>query len=100
MQTQTNLAVIKEKLHQEIPLLAERYRVQSMGVFGSYVRHEQRPESDVDVLVTFETPPGLLKLIELEDYLSDLLGIKVDLVMKDVLKPAIGKFILNEVVAV
>jgi len=100
MQTQTDLAVIKEKLRQEIPLLVERYRVQSMGVFGSYVRHDQRPESDVDVLVTFDTPPGLLKFIELEDYLTDLLGIKVDLVMKDALKPAIGKFILNEVVAV
>jgi len=100
MQTQTDLAVIKEKLRQEIPLLAERYRVQSMGVFGSYVRHDQRPESDVDVLVTFDNPPGLLKFIELEDYLTDLLGVKVDLVMKDALKPAIRKFILNEVVAV
>jgi len=100
MQTRINLADIKEKLRQEFPLLAERYRVQSMGVFGSYVRHDQRPESDVDVLVTFDAPPGLLKFIELEDYLSDLLGVKVDLVMKDALKPAIGKFILNEVVAV
>jgi len=100
MQTQNDLPSIKEKLRQEFPLLAERYKVQSMGLFGSYVRHNQSPDSDLDVLVTFHTPPGLLKFIELENYLTDLLGIKVDLVMKDALKPAIGKFILKEVTAV
>ena len=100
MQTQNDLPTIKEKLRQEFPLLAERYQVKSMGLFGSYVRHEQRLDSDLDVLITFHTTPGLLKFIELENYLADLLGVKVDLVMKDALKPVIGKFILNEVVAV
>ena len=89
-----------EKLHQQLPLLAERYRVESLGVFGSYVRHDQRPGSDVDILVTFHETPGLIKFIEIENYLTSLLGVKVDLVMKDALKPRIGKRILSEVVPV
>ncbi len=70
------------------------------GVFGSYVRHEQRPDSDLDVLVTFREAPSLLKFIELENYLSGVLGVKIDLVMEDALKPHIGQHILNEAVAV
>jgi hypothetical protein len=50
------------------------------------------------VLVEFAEEPGLFGFIELEDHLSSLLGVKVDLVMKDTLKPRIGQQILNEVV--
>jgi predicted nucleotidyltransferase len=100
MKEQADLAQLIKSLHQQLPLLAERYKVASLGVFGSYVRHEQRPDSDLDLLVTFYEPPSLLKFVELENYLSDVLGIKVDLVMKDALKPRIGERILAEVVAV
>lgn len=82
------------------PNLSERYRVRSLGVFGSYVRQEQHLDSDVDVLITFDEPPSLLQLIELENELTDALGIKVDLVMRDALKPTIGRRILREVVLV
>ena len=87
-------------LREKSPLLAEQYNVAALEVFGSYVRHEQRKDSDFDILVTFSKPPSLLKFVRLENYLSDQLGIKVDLVMKDSLKPAIGKNILREVVPV
>ena len=100
MTKQTDLASIVSKLRHCLPSLAERYRVKSLGVFGSYVRHEERPESDLDLLVSFDEPPGLLKFVELENYLTDLLGIKIDLVMQDALKPALGKRILAEVVPV
>jgi predicted nucleotidyltransferase len=100
MQERAGLEQLMEMLHRQLPLLAERYHVESLGVFGSYVRHDQSPESDLDVLVTFYEPPGLLKFIELENYLSDVLGVKIDLVMKDALKPRIGERILQEVVAV
>jgi len=83
-------------LHEQLPSLAERYHVATLEVFGSYVRREQRKNSDFDVLVTFSKPPSLLKFIRLENYLSDTLGVKVDLVMKDSLKPEIGKNILRE----
>src|SRR2546423_15535799 len=91
---------ITATLRQQLPSLAERYRVTSLGVFGSYVRQQQRPGSDIDLLVTFDDPPGLLKFIELENYLTDLLGIKVDLVMEDALRPMIGEQILSEVVQI
>lgn len=74
--------------------------MRSLEVFGSYVRDEQTPESDLDVLVTFDETPGLLEYISLENHLSDLLGVKVDLVMKSALKPRIGQNILREAVPV
>jgi len=68
--------------------------------FGSYVRQEQAADSDVDVLISFSEPPGLLRFIALENHLTDLLGIQVDLVMRDALKPHLGQRILQEVVSV
>lgn len=88
------------RLRQHLPALATRYRVRSLGIFGSYARHEECDDSDFDLLVTFDDPPGLLKFMEMENYLSDLLGVKVDLVMRDALKPRIGERILEEVIAV
>lgn len=89
-----------EVLRQHMPELRERYGVTSLGVFGSYVRGGQKKRSDLDVLVEFDgRPMGLLKYIKLENYLSDLLGVKVDLVERSSLarKPAIGQRILEEV---
>jgi predicted nucleotidyltransferase len=91
---------ILTKLRQLLPLVTQRYLVETLGIFGSYSRNEERPGSDLDILVTFSDPPGLFKFIELENYLSDNLGVKVDLVMKDALKPTIGKRILREVIPV
>lgn len=79
-----------------MPLLREQFSVSKLEVFGSYVRHEEKEGSDLDILVTFSETPSLFKFIRLENKLSDLLGIKVDLVMKNSLKPEIGKRILRE----
>ena len=95
-----SLEKIFEILRQQIPLLAERYGVETLEVFGSYVRDEQRTDSDLDILVTFKEAPSLLTFIAIENYLSDLLGVKVDLVMKDSLKPKIGERILREAIPV
>ncbi len=89
-----------EVLRQQRPLLAEQYNVATLEVFGSYVRHEQKKNSDLDILVTFSKPPSLFKFVRLENHLSDILGVKVDLVMKDSLKSAIGKHILREALSV
>ncbi len=91
---------ILEILHEQIPVLAERYDVEKLEVFGSYVHSEQKKDSDLDILVTFRKAPSLLTFIAIENYLSDLLGIKVDLVMKDSLKPKIGQHILSEAIPV
>lgn len=87
-------------LRSHLPYLEGRFHVRSLGVFGSYIRHEEHDESDLDILVTFTENPSLLKFLALENYLSDLLGIKVDLVMEDALKPQIGQRILDEVVSI
>lgn len=87
-------------LRQRFPELAEKYHVRSLEIFGSYVRNEQTSESDLDVLVTFEQAPGLFQFIELGDSLSDVLGVKVDLVMKTALKPRLEKRILHEAISV
>lgn len=100
MRAHTALSEIVEKLHQELPFLSKRYNVKSLGVFGSYVRHAQSIDSDIDILVAFTEIPSLFKFIELENYLTDILKIKVDLVMQDALKPRIGQRILQEVVSI
>jgi predicted nucleotidyltransferase len=100
MEDRIPLTNIKKKLHEQLPLLSKQYQVKSLDMFGSYVRHKQITSSDLDLLVAFNETPGLLKLIELENYLTDLLGIKVDLVIQENLKPRIGKRILREVVPV
>jgi uncharacterized protein len=98
MKTNLDLTALSSILRNKLPFLVERYDVESLGIFGSYIRGSQREGSDLDLLVTFRRPPSLLKFIELENYLSDLLGVRVDLVMKDALKPRIGARILEEVV--
>ncbi len=80
--------------------LKERYKIRSLGLFGSHVRGEEKSESDVDILVEFEESPSLLNFIALERHLSELIGQKVELVMKSALKPRIGKRILEEVVSI
>lgn len=87
-------------LRQQLPLLEKRFGVERLEVFGSYVRDEQNLDSDLDVLVSFKVIPSLLTFIALENHLSDLLGVKVDLVMKESLKPGIGRHILHEVIPV
>jgi predicted nucleotidyltransferase len=81
-----------------MPELSSRYKVKSLGIFGSYLRGESDEESDIDLLVDLEKESmTLLEFIALENRLSDLLGAKVDLVERSALKPAIGRRILEEV---
>ena len=74
------------------------FYVRSTGIFGSYVRGEAGKSSDLDLLVEIDDPKmGLLKFIALENYLSDLLEVKIDLVEEQALKPAIGRHVTEEV---
>ena len=100
MPDQPDITHILRQLRHHLPDWRRRYHVRSLGVFGSYVRHEQRPSSDLDLLVTFSETPGLLRFIALENELTDILGVKVDLVLRDALKPAIGAAVLAELVPV
>ena len=95
-----NVETIKRTLFEHKADLREKFKVKSIGVFGSYVRGEQKGSSDVDVLIEFDDPIGLFEFMKLENYLSDLLGVKVDLVSKKALKPHIGERILEEVIMI
>jgi uncharacterized protein len=88
---------IKRILTKKKPFLVKKYKIKDIGIFGSYVRGEETKKSDVDLLVEFRESPGFLEFMEIENFLTDALGIKVDLVMKSALKPRIGQHILNEV---
>jgi len=77
--------------------LNEKYGLISIGIFGSYGRREQYTDSDLDLLVEVQRPMGFVKFIRLENHLTQLLGVKVDMVTKKALKPIIGKRILQEV---
>ena len=74
---------IKKILLEHKKELKEKYKVKTIGIFGSYARGEQKETSDIDILIDYYEPISLLKLIELENYLSELFGIKVDLITKN-----------------
>ncbi|OGZ26626.1 MAG: hypothetical protein A2365_01175 [Candidatus Nealsonbacteria bacterium RIFOXYB1_FULL_40_15] len=92
-----SVSQIKTKIKKQELFLKSEFRVKKIGVFGSYSRNEQKKRSDIDILVEFSEEPGLFKFLALEEFLSQILNAKVDLVMKSALKPHIGKMILKEV---
>ena len=87
-------------LQEELPRLMAEYSVDTLKIFGSFIRGEETPDSDLDILVTFQTTPGLIRFISLENELTDLLGIKVDLVMQTALKPRTGDNFLAEAISI
>lgn len=91
---------LRAKLEDCKPKLREEYPIRELGMFGSYARDEQRPDSDLDILVTFDEPVTLFDLVRLENELTDRLGVEVDLVTKDSLKPRIASRVTEDVVYV
>lgn len=87
-------------LRDEMPFLKEKYNVVNCGLFGSYSGGEPDLKSDIDLLVQFEKPVGFFGFIELEDYLSEKLGARVDLVTEDALKPLIKPYVMEAIVYV
>lgn len=91
---------IKKILSAHKRELEEKYKIKEIKVFGSYVRKEQKKRSDVDILVDFYELPDLFKFIEIEEYLENILGIKVDLVRKPVLRAELRDKILSEAIEI
>ncbi len=81
----------------EIAELCKRYHVTELSLFGSVLRDDFRPDSDVDILVTFEenAPIGLFEFVDLQDALAKSLGRRVDLVSKRGLKSIIRDDVLT-----
>lgn len=88
-------------MHIDGPALAElcrRYGVKELSLFGSAIRGEMRPDSDIDIMVEFEPGVriGLIKFESLVDELEALTGRKVDLVTKHGLKPWVRPCVLED----
>ena len=94
------LLQIKEIINKHRDVLRDKYKVSSISLFGSYVRNEQTPGSDLDILVEFSETIDLFEFVQLEDYFSQLLDCKVDLIMKNSLKSQIKHAILSEAIEV
>ena len=89
---------VKNMIKEHKGNLEQDFRVKEIGIFGSYARGEQRDRSDVDVLVEFDEPVSLLGVVKLENYLSDLLHVKVDLVPKKDIRQELREGILKETI--
>ena len=95
-----NINAIKRLLKEHKKDLEQQYNVKALGIFGSYAKGNSRKNSDIDILVEFSQTPDFFKFLRLERFLGELLGVKVDLVTRKALKPAIKKTIINEAIFV
>ena len=87
------------KIKEIQPTLLDTFHVSKIGYFGSYARSEQTPESDLDILVEFSQPVGW-SFFTLETYLTEKLGLKIDLVTPNALKARMKNQILNQIIYV
>lgn len=88
--------MISQKQKTIITETVKPYSPSMLAVFGSYARNEQRPDSDIDLLIDFNNNLHLLDLIGLEQELSEKLGIKVDLITLRSLNPALKPHIQKD----
>jgi len=85
-------------IRKEMPYLKSHFQIKTIGVFGSYARDNASEKSDLDILVEYDISPGFIKFIQLEDFLSKLLNIEVDLVSVNALNDYIRPSILAEII--
>jgi len=93
-----DLQKIKDILTKEKDFLRKKYKIKEISLFGSFVRGEQKESSDLDILVSFTEPVSLLDIAKLEVYLSDLLGIRIDVVPKEDVRSELKKIIDQEAI--
>jgi predicted nucleotidyltransferase len=91
---------IKTLIRQHGDILAEEYGIAVVGIFGSCVRGEQQEESDLDLLAEILRPVSLLELVGAEIYLSEKLGVKVDLIPKRNVRKELREAILQEAIPI
>ncbi len=89
-----------QRLTRHAAEIRRRFAVKELAVFGSIARAEARPESDIDVLVTFEGKAEFDRFMDLKFYLEELLGVRVDLVTRKALRPELRPQIEREAIHV
>ena len=87
-------------LAQHKPVLAQRFGVRRLALFGSMARGTARPDSDVDVLVGFDEPPAPSAFFGVQFYIEDLLGRPVDLVTETALRPELKPYVERDAIAI
>ncbi|MFW6282209.1 MAG: nucleotidyltransferase family protein [bacterium] len=92
-----NREKIEQKLKKLKPVLKEKYKVKSIGFFGSYSRQEAIEDSDIDILVEFSESIGW-EFIDIKNFLEEKLGKKVDLVTPEALRPEFKEDVLKDVI--
>ena len=87
----------RQEINNAIINYLDNYNPERIGIFGSFARQEETPESDIDILVKFHDTISLLELVKIERELSEILGKKVDLVTEPALKNTkLKKYIFND----
>lgn len=94
-----DLNYIKTILQQLKPELERKFHVKSIGIFGSAVREDFKPHSDIDLIVDFSKPIGI-SFIDLADYIEQKMNSRIDLVSRNGIKPQYFSIIENEIVYV
>ena len=93
--------MIDKKLENQVISLLLPHQPFRIGIFGSYARGENKKESDLDILIQFKNRISLLKLVQIQQELSDELGIEVDLVTENSLtNPRLKKFIYQDLITI
>ncbi len=80
--------------HKDV--IYDKYKVQSLSIFGSVARGSSKPDSDVDILVSYKETPGFFDFLNLKEYLENILERRVDLVTEKALKKQLRKQIMQE----
>lgn len=93
-----NVEDIEKIIEKEKGELLREYKIKSIGIFGSYAKNSAKEKSDIDLIAEFEEPVSLLGVIKAENYLIELLGIRVDLVPKEDIRKELKETILKEVI--
>jgi predicted nucleotidyltransferase len=94
----TSLEEIKEVIERHRPELKRQFHVEKIGVFGSYARGDQKKRSDIDFLVTFDESISLFDRVDLNIYLKELLGRRVDVIPRSNLRPEIREYVLKDLI--
>jgi len=95
-----NIQEVKDQLNGLMPILKQKFHVQTLEIFGSYVREEQTNKSDLDLLITFSQPYDLWTLLDIKEFLTKRMHMKVDLVPKDSIKSTLKDRILEEAIGI
>jgi len=90
----------KLEIYKKIHKFLTNQGALKVAIFGSYVRGEETPQSDIDVIVEFKTRKSLLEIVGIEQELSEALGVKVDLLTEKSISPYLIDRIKKEMVEV